>query len=209
MALAWFVTALDQLLGLGWVRWGVRPREWDGLVGIVVGPLIHGSFTHLLQNTAPIAVLGTALVTGYPKARVAALALIYVGSGLAVWCFARPAPHVGASGLALGMLTFVFLIGVMRRDRPAMALALIAAFLYGGMIWGIFPSEPGISYEAHGFGALMGVIAAVWLRGRDPTPPVKRYSWEGEPPSGDSWKPHYGPMNDSPSGPNSTSRPDE
>jgi len=109
-----------------------------------------------------------------------ALAVIYLGSGLGVWLFARSAYHIGASGLTFGMMFFVFTIGALRWDKRAIALSLIVFFLYGGMIWGIFPTTPGISFEYHFFGAVLGVAMAVLLKNRDPAPPHKKYSWEEE-----------------------------
>jgi membrane associated rhomboid family serine protease len=106
--------------------------------------------------------------------------VVYAGSGLGVWLFARDASHIGASGLTFGMMFFVFTVGALRWDRRAIALSLIVFFLYGGMIWGIFPYDPQISYESHFFGAVIGVVLAVLLKNHDPAPPRKRYSWEEE-----------------------------
>jgi membrane associated rhomboid family serine protease len=124
--------------------------------------------------------LGTAMLYGYPRASRIALPLIYLGSGMGVWLFARSAYHLGASGLTFGMLFFVFTIGALRWDRKAIALSLLVFFLYGGMIWGIFPTEQAVSFESHFFGALFGVVSAVVLRHLDPAPPKKKYSWELE-----------------------------
>ncbi len=97
-----------------------------------------------------------------------------------MWLFARESYHIGASGLTHGMMFFLFLIGVLRRDKPAMALAMIIFFLYGSMVWGILPTKEEISFESHLFGALMGVICAIMFRNKDPKPPEKKYSWEVE-----------------------------
>ena len=97
-----------------------------------------------------------------------------------VWLLARPAYHLGASGLCFGMLFFVFTLGVIRWDRRAIALSLIVFFLYGGMIWGLLPVSPGVSFESHIAGAALGLILAIALRNRDPAPPEKTYDWEGE-----------------------------
>ena len=75
---------------------------------------------------------------------------------------------------------FLFLIGVLRRDKPAMAVAMIVFFLYGSMVWGVLPTREDISFETHLFGALAGVICAIIFRNRDPKPPEKKYSWEEE-----------------------------
>jgi len=178
--LLWMLKLTEIWCGLNFARYGVFPRSLEGLWGILLGPLIHGSVSHLFANTAPLIVLGTALLYGYPRAARILLPLLYLGSGLGVWVFARPAHHIGASGLTFGMMFFVFTVGVLRWDKRAIALALVVFLLYGGMIWGIFPRDPGISFESHFFGAAIGVGLAFLLRNLDPPPPEKHYSWEGE-----------------------------
>ena len=117
---------------------------------------------------------------GYPRAARPALALVYIGSGIGVWLFARHSYHFGASGLTHGVMFFVFTTGILRRDKLSIALALIVFLLYGNMVWTIFPQEPDISYETHFFGALTGILAAFLFRDRDPLPARKKYDWEGE-----------------------------
>ncbi len=179
-AVLWAVKISEELLGLELATYGIYPRRLSGLVGILTAPFIHGSVAHLLSNTAPIIILGAALLYGYPKSARIALPVLFFGAGLGVWLFARESYHIGASGLAFGMMFFVFAIGVVRWDRRAIALSLIVFFLYGGMVWGVFPGDPGISYESHLFGALLGTALAVLLRKLDPEPAPKRYSWEDE-----------------------------
>jgi len=125
-------------------------------------------------------VLGTALIYGYPRSARLVIPAIYFGAGIAVWLFARPSYHIGASGLTFGMMFFVFTIGTLRWDRRAIALALIVFFLYGSMIWGVFPGDPAISWESHLAGALIGIALALVCRHRDPPPAQKHYSWEDE-----------------------------
>ena len=170
-----------MIFGFDFVQYGVYPRRPSGLMGIVWAPLIHGSLSHVFANTAPILVLGTALLYGYPKSARIVIPAIYLGSGIGVWLFARSAYHIGASGLTFGIMFFVFTIGVLRWDKRAITLSLLVFFLYGGMIWGVFPGAPGISFESHFFGAATGIILAILLKGQDPAPPEKRYSWEDEP----------------------------
>jgi membrane associated rhomboid family serine protease len=180
VALLWAVKLIELAFGLDFTRLGIHPGHTGGLGGIVLGPLIHGSWSHLVSNTPPVIVLGTALLYGYPRAAPIAIPAIYFGSGIGVWLFARETYHIGASGLTFGMMFFVFTIGAIRWDRRAIALSMIVFFLYGGMIWGILPRDPTISFESHFFGALIGIILAIALRNRDPAPPEKRYSWEDE-----------------------------
>lgn len=167
-------------MGTNFFSYGIHPGQLSGLTGILLAPLIHGSFSHLFANTAPLLILGTALLYGYPKSARIVIPIVYLGTGLAVWLFARPVYHAGASSLTFGFMFFIFIIGVLRWDRKAIALSMIVFFLYGSMIWGIFPGAPGISYESHLFGGLIGLVLAVFLKNNDPYPPKKKYSWEEE-----------------------------
>lgn len=183
----WVVKLSELALGLDLFSYSIFPGRAETLTGIALAPLIHGSLSHLFANTAPLLVLGTALIYGYPKAARIVLPVVYFGSGLGVWLFARPAWHLGASGLTFGIMFFVFTVGVLRWDRRAIALSLTVFLLYGGMIWGVFPTAPNVSFEYHLAGAVLGVLLAVLLRRMDPPPPEKRYSWEGEDDDGDDW----------------------
>jgi len=185
--LLWAIKLCELALGLNLAPYSLYPRRPGALSGILLAPLLHGSVAHLVANTAPILVVGTALIYGYPRAARTVLPVVYLGSGLGVWLWARPSYHLGASGLVFGAMFFVFTVGVLRWDRRAIALSLVMFLLYGGMIWGIFPTTPGISFEYHFFGAALGIILAVVLRGLDPPPPEKRYSWEDEDEDADSW----------------------
>ncbi len=180
VALLWLIWFADAGLGLHLVRFGVYPGALDGLAGILFAPLIHGSWLHLIANTPALLVLSTTLLYGYPRSARIALPILYLGPGLGVWLFARESYHIGASGLTHGMMFFIFMIGILRRDRPAIALSLLVFFLYGGMVWSVFPQQPGISFESHFFGAVTGLALAFLLRNRDPKRPVKRYDWEDE-----------------------------
>lgn len=178
LVLLWLIALADSAFSLHLYRLGVYPREVQGLAGILFAPLIHGSWEHLVSNSMALGVLGVVLLYGYPRAAGPVLLFIYLFSGAGVWLFARSSAHFGASGLTHGLMFFVFVGGILRRDSLSIALSLIVFFLYGGMVWSIFPQRQGISYESHFFGALAGVIAAFLFRSRDPLPPRKTYDWE-------------------------------
>lgn len=178
--LLWAVKLAEYLGDLDFTLFGIYPRRMEGLVGVFCGPFIHGSFAHLFANTMPIIVIGTMVLYGYPRAAKVLLPTVYLGGGLAVWLFARESYHIGASGLAFGLLFFVLTIGALRWERRAIALSLVVFFLYGGMIWGILPHAREVSFESHLSGAVIGMMLAFLLRHRDPGPPRKRYSWEYE-----------------------------
>jgi membrane associated rhomboid family serine protease len=176
----WLIELADSVLSLRLYRLGIYPRETGGLWGILSAPLIHGSWGHLISNSMALVVLGVVTLYGYPRAASRVLLFVYLGSGLGVWLFARHSTHIGASGLTHGLMFFVFVSGILRRDRLSIALSMIVFFLYGGMVWSIFPQKPEISYESHFFGALAGLLAAFLFRHCDPLPPVKTYEWERE-----------------------------
>ncbi|MGH8608324.1 MAG: rhomboid family intramembrane serine protease [Gammaproteobacteria bacterium] len=175
----WLIRITDDMFALELYRWGICPRELSRLTGLLLGPLIHGSTVHLFVNTLPLFVLGTAIVYVYPRSARIAIPVMVLGSGIGVWLFGRATYHIGASGLAHGLIFFLFAMGVLRRDRPSMALSMLVFFLYGGMVWSIFPQEPGVSFESHFFGGVIGLALAFVLRHHDPAPPEKKYDWEG------------------------------
>lgn len=178
--LLWLIKTTDALFDLELVRFGVYPREILGLRGVVFAPLIHGSFSHIFSNTLPLLVLGTTILLGYPRSSKFVFPVIYFGTGLLVWIFGRQSFHIGASGICFGLLTFVFVIGALLWDKRAIALSCLVFFMYGGMIWGIFPTEAGVSFESHFFGAVLGVLCAFIFKNYDATPIEKRYDWEDE-----------------------------
>ena len=180
MILLWLIHIASVVFGLDLIRYGVYPGEVSGLRGILFAPLIHGSFVHVFSNTLPLLVMGTAMLLGYPRSSRYVFPIIYFGVGIMVWLFGRESFHVGASGIAFGLLTFVFVIGALRWDKRAIALSCLVFFMYGGMIWGIFPIEPGVSFESHFFGAVIGIVCAIVFRNVDTRPPEKRYDWEDE-----------------------------
>lgn len=178
VALLWIIPLLGW--GLDLEQFGVRPREWIGLLGILVAPLLHAGFAHLMANSVPLAVLGTTMLYLYPKSALRVLPAVYLGPGIAVWLLARDGNHVGASGLVYGLVSYIFVAGLIRRDRRAIAASMLVAFMYGTAVWGVLPIESGVSWETHLAAAMIGVLMAVALRKLD-IPPRRRYVWEDEP----------------------------
>jgi membrane associated rhomboid family serine protease len=179
-ATLWWIKILEDVLGHPLSSLGVLPGQWIGLIGVFTAPLIHGSYSHLLANSPPLLILGTLSLYTYRKASRLAIPLIWVLSGLGTWFIGRPSSHIGASGLAHGLMFFVFTLGILRWEPRSIATALVAFLLYGGMVTTIFPRETGTSFEYHFAGAMAGVLAAILWRRRDPLPVRKKYSWELE-----------------------------
>ena len=179
VALLWAIALLNWGLDLSPDDFGVRPRELAGLPGILFAPLVHAGFAHLIANSVPLLVLGTAMLYLYPNAALRVLPAVYLGPGVAVWLFARGGIHVGASGLAYGLVSYIFVAGLIRRDRRAIAASLLVCFMYGALAWGVLPIQPGVSWETHLAAALIGLVLAIALRRMD-RPPRHRYTWEEE-----------------------------
>jgi membrane associated rhomboid family serine protease len=175
--LLWIIRIGETLFSINLTHLGVLPHSLHGLVGIITAPLIHSGFSHLLSNTLPLLLLGIGILYFYPKSALKVFLCIYIVPGIFVWFFARPAYHIGASGLIYGFVSFLFFSGIIRRDTRSIALALVVTFLYGSIIWGIIPQNSGISWEYHLFGSLTGIVSAFTFRNSDP---YKRYEWEDE-----------------------------
>jgi len=175
----WLIHLMNWGMDLDPLPFGVRPREWLGLVGIVTAPLVHGDFAHLVANSAPLLLLGAVTLFLYPHSTLRVLPAIYLGPGVAVWLFGRDSVHIGASGLVYGLVSYVFVAGLLRRDRRAVAASLLVALMYGTLAWGVLPIQPRMSWETHLAATVIGVLLALALRKLD-IPPRKRYAWEDE-----------------------------
>lgn len=166
---------------IDWRFLAVKPGEWSGLLGLLTAPLLHGSPEHLIANASALLLLGSLALVVYPRATLRGLPLMWLGSGLGAWLMGTPGSHhLGASGVTHGLMFLVFVLGLLRRDRPAIAAGLIAFLFYGSMLLTILPHEPGVSWQSHMGGAFAGIISALLFRLSDPMAPRKRYSWEDE-----------------------------
>ncbi len=174
----WIIKIIEVALNISFIQYGLLPHHLSGLIGIITYPLIHANFNHLISNSIPLLFLGTGLIYFYPNASLKVFLLIYFIPGILIWFFARPAYHIGASGLVYGLVTFFFFSGIIRRDNRSIALALVVTFLYGSLVWGVLPIDKTISWEGHLFGSLTGILCAVIFRKYDPP---KKYDWEDEP----------------------------
>ncbi len=160
----WVVHLFQALTGVELGMFGVYPRNISGLRGILLSPLIHADFRHLLSNTVPLFLLTVTLLAFYPRVGWRAFWLIYLLTGMAVWLFARPVYHIGASGVVYGLVAFIFWTGIFRRSIKTIVLTLVVTLLYSGYIVGILPNQEGISWESHLLGGLVGIFVAWWFR---------------------------------------------
>ena len=178
LSLLWLIKIFEVFTNTDLSFLGVLPREARGLIGIITAPLIHSDFSHLVSNSVTLFVLMMFLFFAYINSSFKVFFTVYIFSNLLVWFFGREAYHIGASGLVYGFVTFLFFVGLFRRDSKSIGLSLLVTFMYGGLVWGVLPTDPKISFEAHISGAVMGILAAVIFRNTDPLP--EKYKWEDE-----------------------------
>ncbi len=167
VAVLWVSEIADAISGGALDQYGIRPRSEDGLVGIAAAPLLHGGFTHLEANTIPLLVLGFLVAASSVSRFVAVMACAWLVSGIGVWLVA-PANSItlGASGLVFGLLTYLLVAGFLERNATRILVGVLVFFVYGGILLGVLPGQPGVSWQGHLFGAVGGVIAAYSLAGR-------------------------------------------
>lgn len=153
----------EILIGIDLGFLGIYPRSVHGLIGILTGPVIHGSYFHLISNAVPILILGAVLFYFYDRVAIKVFLMCYFPTGILVWIFANPSYHIGASGLIYGIAFFLMTFGVFRKEVYSLIISIIVVFFYGSMIYGIYPGQPGVSWESHFFGALMGIVSASYF----------------------------------------------
>ena len=178
----WMVRGVDELFDLDLNRFGLQPLRASGLAGIVTAPLLHADVAHLFANSVPLLILGALLFYFYREIVWKTILMIWLITGIWVWVFARgTGVHVGASGVVYGIAAFLFFSGIIRQEKGLMVITLLVTFLYGGMIWGIFPelfpNQP-ISWESHLMGLLSGTILAFYFRKQGPQ--KKEWDWGDE-----------------------------
>ena len=142
---------------------GIIPRQGRGIWGLFLHPFYHGNWGHLFSNAVPLLFLGTILWMYYQKLAIKVVLWIYLGSGFWLWTFGRNAMHIGASGIVYGLFSFLTLSGLIRQFKPLIAISLLIIFIYGSIIWGVFPIEKTISWEGHLMGFIWGFILSIFF----------------------------------------------
>ncbi len=168
VALLYGVELVDSLVGHRLDGFGVRPRQEDGLDGIAFAPLLHLGWGHLLANTLPLLVFGFLILLAGVTRWLAVTAVVWVVGGVGTWLTGQPdSVHIGASVLAFGWLIYLLLRGVFSRRAGQVLLGLVLLLVYGGLLLGVLPGQPGVSWQGHLFGAVGGGLAAWWWGVRD------------------------------------------
>ena len=164
VACLYVIETLDQLSGSRLQRaGGLEPRQTDDLGGILFAPLLHGPWTHLMANTVPLLVFGFLLLLAGVRRWLAVTAVVWLVGGVGVWLTGGAGTvHVGASVLVFGWLVYLLLRGFFSGHPGQLALGVLLLLLYGGVLWGVLPGQPGVSWQGHLFGAVGGGLAAWW-----------------------------------------------
>jgi len=166
----WIVYYIEIKFDLNFNKYGIYPKTFLGLRGVIFSPFIHSNTTHLFNNSIPLAVMLGCLYYFYNKIATKVLLIGFMLTGILTWTFARPAYHIGASGVIYFLVSFIFFSGIFRKYYRLIALSLAVVFLYGSMVWYIFPIEQKISWEGHLSGFLIGFVVAYIYKNKGPKP---------------------------------------
>ncbi len=172
----WFVYWFEVKFNVNLNYLGIYPLKFSGLRGVLFSPFIHGSLKHLYHNTIPLFVLSMALFYFYKK--IAWQVIIYGAllSGIMTWCMARSSYHIGASSLIYVLMSFLFFKGLLARHIKLIAVSLTVIFIYGSMIWFVFPIKEGVSWEGHLSGFVIGFLFSLMFKNKIVKPKV--YYWQ-------------------------------
>jgi len=189
LVVLWIIRYLQYYYKVDLIEYGIHPLKTEGLLGIITAPLVHADIKHLGANSFPLFFLSVCLFYFYREMAYKVFFLVWIISGIWVWTFARDAYHIGASGLVYGYGSFLFFSGLVRRDTRLMAISMLITFLYGGLLWGIFPMKEQVSWESHLMGLLAGLVLAIFYMRSGPQ--RKQYDWGEEEEDGNEdefWK---------------------
>ena len=166
VAIMWGVFILNSIVYMDFNQYGIRPRNVNGLSGVLFAPFLHGNLSHIISNSLPMLILTTVLFWFYKNVAVRVLVFSAIIGGGLVWIFARDAVHIGASGVVFALVSFLIASGIFRRKIKALLIAIVIFFLYGGVVWGVLPTDPNISWEGHLFGFITGIGLAYSYRNK-------------------------------------------
>lgn len=159
--LMWLAFSLEFFYGIDLGFLGIRPRTFTGLIGIFTAPIIHGNLAHLISNTLPLLFLGSTLFFFYERIGRVVFFRCYFFTNALVWLLSpRVSYHIGASGLIYGLSAFLIFYGLLRRDFVSFLISIGVILMYGGIFYGVLPTDPYISWESHLAGALVGTATA-------------------------------------------------
>ncbi|MDA6068732.1 rhomboid family intramembrane serine protease [Flavobacterium sp. AC] len=183
----WIVYWVQIRFDYDFYQYGIYPRDFSGLQGVLFSPFIHENLSHLYNNSIPLLVLLAAMQFFYPKQSLSVIVFGILFSGLITWTIGRSNYHIGASGLIYVLVSFIFFKGIRTRYYRLVALSLSVILLYGGMIWYVFPDvDKTISWEGHLAGFITGLVMSFFYKTPEYAKPIV-YEWQ---------KPDFNPEED-------------
>lgn len=182
LIILWVIQWMDSLFAIDFYKWGLKPRTIEGLKGIFFMPLLHSQndIHHLLNNSLVLFLLLAVLIYYYRDIALKVFVFTWFLTGVFVWFYAENTGsyHIGMSGVIYGLLGFLFTSGVLRKYLPLQAISLFLVFVYGNMIWGIFPIDRSISWEGHFMGLVAGLLLAFAYKNKSVQRPKFQYEVE-------------------------------
>lgn len=181
LLLMWIIKLLEYTFVLDFKTFGIYPGQFESLSGIITSPFIHGDFKHLIGNSMPFFLLITAIRYFHKNKSMQIILFSWILTGFSVWLGGRYAWHIGASGLVYAFFSFLLFSGILSKDNRLIAISLLVIFLYGGLVWGIFPTKNNVSWESHLFGLMVGFIVAFFFgKVEDKQVPIKSIPQDDE-----------------------------
>ena len=165
----WLVYLINLVLPMELNEWGLKPRSLSGIIGVAASPFLHGNLQHIVSNTIPVFVLMALLGATNRHATEIVVSCVLIGGGL-LWVFGRTANHIGASGLVYALAACLVVSGIRSRKISKTLVAVVVVVFYGGLVWGVLPSELRVSWDGHLFGAIGGSIIG-WFEGSESPKP--------------------------------------
>lgn len=185
----WIVFWFEVRNGFNFNTYGIYPRTFSGLKGILFSPFIHGDIKHLYHNSVPLFVLFFSLLYFYRNIAFRVFVYGTLLTGLLTWLLARDSYHIGASGIIYLLFSFIFFSGIIRKNYRLVAVSLMIIFLYGSMVWYVLPVEESISWEGHLSGFIVGLVFAFYYKGHGPQ--KYTYDWEKDNYQPDAFDQHF------------------
>jgi membrane associated rhomboid family serine protease len=172
----WITFWFDMKFNLNLKSYGIYPRSIKGLIGVLFSPFVHSSLEHLVNNSIPLFILSSFIFFFYKKLSWRIITLGILFSGILTWIIGRNSFHIGASGLIYVLMSFILFKGIFSKNFNLMALSLVVVFIYGSLVWYIFPLKQNMSWEGHLSGFLIGFLFALYFKQNVP----KKYSYDWE-----------------------------
>lgn len=173
LLILYILRTMESVMNWDFTTWGIYPGQVKGIMGILTSPLIHADWGHLFANTFPLLFLSWCLLYFYRDLGIGILFFLWVVGGILTYIIGKPGWHIGASGLIYSLAFFLFFSGILRKHVPLVALSLLITFLYGSLVWNMFPQFASVStsWEGHLGGAVAGIAAAILFRHKGPQRP--------------------------------------